>query len=118
MFAQPIVAVGIDDQKLRSRIANAIGQFGAGPPGVERHRDRPDRRDREKDHRPFGQVAYCEGDTVALPDAHAPKRPRESGGSEIIGFVGRSEEHTSELQSLIRISYSVFCLKKKKKQKY
>src|SRR3546814_5542868 len=30
----------------------------------------------------------------------------------------RSEEHTSELQSLMRISYAVFCLKKKKKKKY
>src|SRR3546814_2524419 len=30
--------------------------------------------------------------------------------------VSRSEEHTSELQSLMRISYAVFCLKKKKKQ--
>src|SRR3546814_9960634 len=29
----------------------------------------------------------------------------------------RSEEHTSELQSLMRISYAVFCLKKKNKQK-
>src|SRR3546814_2078195 len=29
--------------------------------------------------------------------------------------TGRSEEHTSELQSLMRISYAVFCLKKKKK---
>src|SRR3546814_3186389 len=32
-------------------------------------------------------------------------------------FFFRSEEHTSELQSLMRISYAVFCLKKKKKQK-
>src|SRR3546814_1656818 len=40
-------------------------------------------------------------------------RPRDGGGSE-----GRSEEHTSELQSLMRISYAVFCLKKKKKQDY
>src|SRR3546814_3085450 len=31
--------------------------------------------------------------------------------------LGRSEEHTSELQSLMRISYAVFCLKKKKKTK-
>src|SRR3546814_9846059 len=31
------------------------------------------------------------------------------------GGAGRSEEHTSELQSLMRISYAVFCLKKKKK---
>src|SRR3546814_7600357 len=32
---------------------------------------------------------------------------------DLIGF--RSEEHTSELQSLMRISYAVFCLKKKKR---
>src|SRR3546814_6638424 len=31
-----------------------------------------------------------------------------------IGVAPRSEEHTSELQSLMRISYAVFCLKKKK----
>src|SRR3546814_1150425 len=33
------------------------------------------------------------------------------------GMSVRSEEHTSELQSLMRISYAVFCLKKKKKMK-
>src|SRR3546814_4597493 len=33
-------------------------------------------------------------------------------------LVARSEEHTSELQSLMRISYAVFCLKKKKKRHY
>src|SRR3546814_4175337 len=32
----------------------------------------------------------------------------------VIGIEARSEEHTSELQSLMRISYAVFCLKKKK----
>src|SRR3546814_6375872 len=39
------------------------------------------------------------------------------GARLILGPVtsGRSEEHTSELQSLMRISYAVFCLKKKKK---
>src|SRR3546814_9192611 len=35
----------------------------------------------------------------------------------ITGLPIRSEEHTSELQSLMRISYAVFCLKKKKKKK-
>src|SRR3546814_14944495 len=34
--------------------------------------------------------------------------------SEGFARVSRSEEHTSELQSLMRISYAVFCLKKKK----
>src|SRR3546814_7325733 len=33
---------------------------------------------------------------------------------EVLRAAGRSEEHTSELQSLMRISYAVFCLKKKK----
>src|SRR3546814_9831119 len=37
----------------------------------------------------------------------APKKPIEH-------YTSRSEEHTSELQSLMRISYAVFCLKKKK----
>src|SRR3546814_1487554 len=34
---------------------------------------------------------------------------------QVKDLVDRSEEHTSELQSLMRISYAVFCLKKKKK---
>src|SRR3546814_9596786 len=38
------------------------------------------------------------------------------GGPCHAGTGRRSEEHTSELQSLMRISYAVFCLKKKKKQ--
>src|SRR3546814_1256791 len=38
-----------------------------------------------------------------------PRHPLEAEGSK------RSEEHTSELQSLMRISYAVFCLKKKKR---
>src|SRR3546814_7571282 len=36
---------------------------------------------------------------------------------EACAFMGRSEEHTSELQSLMRISYAVFCLKKTTKTK-
>src|SRR3546814_4369030 len=35
---------------------------------------------------------------------------------EIVAYNKRSEEHTSELQSLMRISYAVFCLKKKKQK--
>src|SRR3546814_4677799 len=38
--------------------------------------------------------------------------------SEVECDSSRSEEHTSELQSLMRISYAVFCLKKKNKKKY
>src|SRR3546814_8932773 len=39
-----------------------------------------------------------------------------TGSTVLIVSPLRSEEHTSELQSLMRISYAVFCLKKKKKQ--
>src|SRR3546814_5792531 len=38
----------------------------------------------------------------------------EAGGAIVAWEADRSEEHTSELQSLMRISYAVFCLKKKK----
>src|SRR3546814_9835990 len=42
----------------------------------------------------------------------APAETRERGGIQSLERA-RSEEHTSELQSLMRISYAVFCLKKK-----
>src|SRR3546814_10512081 len=40
--------------------------------------------------------------------------PAARGGKQHVLAAQRSEEHTSELQSLMRISYAVFCLKKKK----
>src|SRR3546814_6153057 len=46
-----------------------------------------------------------------LMECRPPVRP---GGRRWSHPVARSEEHTSELQSLMRISYHVFCLKKKK----
>src|SRR3546814_3604937 len=42
------------------------------------------------------------------------ERHQESGHCRVRDAQIRSEEHTSELQSLMRISYAVFCLKKKK----
>src|SRR3546814_9523676 len=41
--------------------------------------------------------------------------PRSAGGGRATGQERRSEAHTSELQSLMRTSYAVFCLKKKTK---
>src|SRR3546814_2916276 len=46
-------------------------------------------------------------------------RSRRSGSSRsrrLVAALQRSEEHTSELQSLMRISYAVFCLKKKQRK--
>src|SRR3546814_988836 len=47
---------------------------------------------------------------------HCVGRPQVSRSEHVHLHVLRSEEHTSELQSLMRISYAVFCLKKKKKK--
>src|SRR3546814_1308288 len=61
-----------------------------------------------------------------LPDAELLPGSKGAGREACAAFRGihefprrneRSEEHTSELQSLMRISYAVFCLKKKKKTK-
>src|SRR3546814_6409527 len=51
---------------------------------------------------------------VARPCRWACQRPIHRLPHRGGRLDGRSEEHTSELQSLIRISYAVFCLKKKK----
>src|SRR3546814_2388035 len=50
--------------------------------------------------------------------AMARARSRVRAIRLFIDYTRRSEEHTSELQSLMRISYAVFCLKQKKKNAY
>src|SRR3546814_6252620 len=55
---------------------------------------------------------------VARDDQHRPsgvvlEMATANGMTAVSGAVERSEEHTSELQSLMRISYAVFCLTKK-----
>src|SRR3546814_3309978 len=57
--------------------------------------------------------------TLGCHAAEGGKRPRDEATmrADRRGVSARrSEEHTSELQSLMRISYAVFCLKKKKQQ--
>src|SRR3546814_6520839 len=55
------------------------------------------------------------GDARHLAQVLAPDAADELG--DLLCQPHRSEEHTSELQSLMRISYAVFCLKKKKTKK-
>src|SRR3546814_5578190 len=93
------------------------GRAGGKAPGVS------DRRTVEEAHNPFadhqlrplrsggkgaGQRLRAHRPAVEI-DAGPP-----AGGAMEAGIDIRSEEHTSELQSLMRISYAVFCLKKKK----
>src|SRR3546814_8245429 len=69
---------------------------------------------------------YGRSPRISITPAPKPPRRQESrGGANAWRGRGgrrrqrqqRSEEHTSELQSLMRISYAVFCLKKKNKHK-
>src|SRR3546814_8870654 len=64
-----------------------------------------------------GEAARC----AIEEDHHEPERHRRrhrpgAGRRVLPAHPARSEEHTSELQSLMRISYAVFCLKKKTNQ--
>src|SRR3546814_1158723 len=87
------------------------GDFGLTPLSVRVERSRDTHRAR----------ATAMGVPTSL-DTNGPNRshhaPTTSVGTEHARDPGRrSEEHTSELQSLMRISYAVFCLKKKNRKK-
>src|SRR3546814_6945247 len=58
----------------------------------------------------FEATKLCRGEAAAAEAAETARQTFEEGVT-----ATRSEEHTSELQSLMRTSYAVFCLKKKNK---
>src|SRR3546814_3177087 len=71
---------------------------------------------------PQSAKVMIEFDAALIPTANpcspiwsvpATSRPKRSSSPTSFSWRRRSEEHTSELQSLMRISYAVFCLKKK-----
>src|SRR3546814_6670481 len=62
---------------------------------------------------PEGRVAVVD---MILPDTPMPHIGWMMDINMLAMTSGRSEEHTSELQSLMRISYAVFCLQNKKKE--
>src|SRR3546814_10893031 len=64
--------------------------------------------------RPQRERRTATGDFVASRGMTAQPAGEESRSARLRHRRSRSEEHTSELQSLMRISYAVFCLKKKK----
>src|SRR3546814_2030396 len=96
-----------------------------GPPRRELRNDStccktPPRRLHPTSRLYFFVSAFSEsaGDTTRFENAlEAPSMLNLNGITVRLGgraILDRSEEHTSELQSLMRISYAVFCLKKKK----
>src|SRR3546814_4080391 len=111
----PPFAIGADAQPLD----------GGGPMGGVVHDLRPGKRDlhrpshraraKRRQHR-IGLDPELRAETAADECAHRPDIfLRHQQRLCKTAHAPRSEEHTSELQSLMRISYAVFCLKKKKK---
>src|SRR3546814_3494111 len=81
-----------------------------------------DRQRQRRSRRAAGQLSQPAGLTAAAT-AHSNSgassaRPQGQQHQQHPREDLRSEEHTSELQSLMRISYAVFCLKKKKQHNY
>src|SRR3546814_9306465 len=90
-----------------------LGARGAGPRGDRapaaawrRLGTRPGRQARGHGVRVAAGAAAAAGGLTGVETGRPASKPLE--------LPARSEEHTSELQSLMRISYAVFCLKKKK----
>src|SRR3546814_2460641 len=95
----------------RRRGGRARGDGRADRSRARRHRNLNARR-RTRDNKELAQ-ATCIRFKAACSKARCVKSDAPCSPAEA-GVQGRSEEHTSELQSLMRISYAVFCLKKKK----
>src|SRR3546814_7308691 len=96
---------------------SAYSSLPAGIVAIEAHRRHVDELPRKKElvlgeRGAVRRDRGVESDTVETDDVHIAFDDEEAP----LGARGRcrSEEHTSELQSLMRISYAVFCLKKKK----
>src|SRR3546814_9533505 len=67
-----------------------------------------------RDTAPYGSPAHCRASLRGDPGMLESVQPNPTSFCPVDSPIDRSEEHTSELQSLMRISYAVFCLKKKK----
>src|SRR3546814_6051106 len=74
---------------------------------------RPPRSTRTDTLFPYTTLFRSAGRSPPPPPSPHKAAPRSAAPVRCGGAPGRSEEHTSELQSLMRISYAVFCLTKK-----
>src|SRR3546814_9820108 len=105
----------------RSRRLPSQAGLGAGNVDIRQRPERADpvsgQRHVPADHLAQGLQSRCQRHEEPLRNSGDPRLTAEMlrGMRKVLllGDVVRSEEHTSELQSLMRISYAVFCLKKK-----
>src|SRR3546814_6924762 len=113
---EPVI-IAVDDA-----IGRAVGIFVEQVIGAHRELDRLDGTEAEFEvDNPFrrqgkvaGRGAWMQVTAGALTGRHG-RRPKY-WGEKFVGEGKRSEENTSELQSLMRLSYAVFCLKNKTEQ--
>src|SRR3546814_10833313 len=109
----------VDDEKpeelLEQRtIASRTHRRLVQPRQEEEQKDRGEHRKHAPQLCRNPEEIYGEGAQDRVERPEIPFRHNVRGRGERVRLDVRSEEHTSELQSLMRISYAVFCLKKKK----
>src|SRR3546814_5462272 len=101
-----------DSQILVEAVLRHAEFTGAAPHGIVRNQCR------HQEGIAFGhELCRFLVNEVAMLDSPHAACDGSPNGLRRIRMCSRSEEHTSELQSLMRISYAVFCLKKKKQTK-
>src|SRR3546814_10445306 len=100
-------SISISARKFSGACASGAG-WGGGDEGGD-----------SEDKGAFAGVPPSRSIRASSPGSGSPAAwtTRSSAISQASIGMARSEEHTSELQSLMRISYAVFCLKKKKRNK-
>src|SRR3546814_8531267 len=91
----------------RDPVAMSVLSLGLAHDALRAHRQHDDHDD-EGEHHPVGRE-------VGEPELLGEADEQGADGGAADRAEARSEEHTSELQSLMSISYAVFCLKKKNK---
>src|SRR3546814_5048457 len=107
-------AARLDGPDFRLQCLLQLGTVDQQRPGQARHQQR--RRAQQEQRQVDAAQAAIQHD--AVPAQKVMSVPSQNTRPSLpSSFTDRSEEHTSELQSLMRISYDVFCLKKKKKKK-
>src|SRR3546814_4430861 len=103
-------------EPVKGDVAAGTVSQGTAPPGVfSRLSDSPDPITSSGETDEIVVTAERYGEAKVAAESEFDEAEIASHGADDIQDL-RSEEHTSELQSLMRISYAVFCLKKKKKK--
>src|SRR3546814_2366975 len=111
-----VIVPNLTDQQRRAAYAADITYGTNNEFGFDYLRDNMKYDRAQMVQRPFNFAIVDEVDSILIDEARTPliiSGPTDDKSE----LYMRSEEHTSELQSLMRISYAVFCLKKKTKKK-